>query len=230
MDRRADRPGDQGNGEAVIDDPEVLTGFVEQSVAAEFPELAVVYTVADAAARGSPTEVRARLRHAADRFTGGKAIQMRQQPIPAAYRIFFRHIGIDPDEQRTPIEAIALERMRAGGFASRGLVEDGLLLGTLETGVPLQAFDADAVAGRVGIRLSRLGEELAGTRPVGNGHVVIADERRPLALLFGETAAEATVTRTTRRVLLAAIRVKGVPGVSVEEALWTAFETVSTRG
>lgn len=214
----------------MIDEPELASGFVEPELAAEFPELGLVYALAEASARRSPAAVHERLRDAANRFTGAKAVSMRQQPIPHAYRVFFRHIGIDPDEQRTPIESIALERMRAGGFPSRGLVEDALLLGTLETGVPVQAFDAGAVEGRVGLRLARAGEELDGTRPLASGQIVIADEERPLAVLFGDAAERASVGRATRQVLLIAIRVKGVPGVSVEEALWTAFETVSTNG
>jgi DNA/RNA-binding domain of Phe-tRNA-synthetase-like protein len=214
----------------VIDEPALEVGFVDPELAAEFPELGVAYAVADATPRRSPAEVRARLRDAADRFTGAKAVNLRQQPIPYAYRVFFRHIGIDPDEQRTPIEAIALERMQAGGFRSRGLVEDAVLLGTLETGVPVQAFDAAAVEGRLGLRLSHDGEDLDHEHPLPAGRVVIADERAPLAVLFGDVSSRAAVARSTRRVLLAAIRVKGVPGVSVEEALWTAFETVSTNG
>jgi DNA/RNA-binding domain of Phe-tRNA-synthetase-like protein len=214
----------------MIEEPDLTVGFVAPELTAEFPELGVVYAVAHTLPRRSPPEVRARLREAANRFTGAKAVNMRQQPIPYAYRVFFRHIGIDPDEQRTPIEAIALERMRAGGFPSRGIVEDALLLGTLETGVPVQAFDADAVEGRIGLRLSSASEQLDDTHPLASGRVVIADERAPLALLFGDTGSRAQVARATRRVLLAAIRVKGVPGVSVEEALWTAFETVSTNG
>ena len=72
----------------------------------------------------------------ADRYTGGKVVRMRQEPIPWAYRVFFRQVGIDPDSDRTPVEAIALERMRAGGFKSENIVDDALLLATLETGVP----------------------------------------------------------------------------------------------
>jgi DNA/RNA-binding domain of Phe-tRNA-synthetase-like protein len=151
---------------------------------------------------------------------------MRQQPIPWAYRVFFRHIGIDPDEQRTPIEAIAVERMRAGGFRSGGLVDDALLLGTLETGVPVLAFDAAGVEGAVGLRLAGDGEAL-GDRPLAAGQIVIADDGGALAVLFGEAGPRAAVGRSTQRLVLSALQVAGVPSVSVEEALWTAAETVS---
>jgi DNA/RNA-binding domain of Phe-tRNA-synthetase-like protein len=212
----------------VIGEPDLTRGFVQPDLAAEFPDLALAYTAVDGSPRRSPEEVRERLRDASNRFTGGKAVQMRQQPIPWAYRVFFRHIGIDPDEQRTPIEAIAVERMQAGGFRSGGLVADALLLATLETSVPVLAYDAADVEGAVGLRLARNGEQLAEYRPLAPGQIVIADEQRPLGVLFGDAADHGQVRRSTRRVVLAAIQVAGVPSVSVEEALWTAAETLST--
>jgi DNA/RNA-binding domain of Phe-tRNA-synthetase-like protein len=210
----------------VIDEPELTRGYVDAPLRAEFPELGLVYTELPVRPRRSPPAVRERLRGASDRFTGAKAVTMRQQPIPWAYRVFFRHVGIDPDERRTPIEAIALERMRAGGFKSQNIVDDALLLATLETGVPVLAFDAAAVEGELGLRVSPGGESL-GEVPLSSGQVVVADRVRALAVLFGDTAEGCGVRRSSERMLLAAVRVKGVPEVSVEEALWVAAETVS---
>jgi DNA/RNA-binding domain of Phe-tRNA-synthetase-like protein len=207
-------------------DPDLIQGFVDATLRAEFPELLLVYTEVAVRPGRSPQAVRARLRLASDRFTGAKAVALRQQPIPWAYRVFFRHVGIDPDERRTPIEAIALERMRAGGFKSQNIVDDALLLATLETGVPVLAFDADAVSGELGLRVSPGGEEL-GDLPLSSGQVVVADSERALAVLFGEVAEGCGVQRTSSRMVLAGVRVKGVPDVSVEEALWVAAETVS---
>jgi DNA/RNA-binding domain of Phe-tRNA-synthetase-like protein len=210
----------------MIDEPELTRGYVDVTLRAEFPELGLVYTELPVNPQRSPPPVRARLRTASDRFTGAKAVALRQQPIPWAYRVFFRHVGIDPDERRTPIEAIALERMRAGGFQSRNLVDDALLLATLETGVPVLAFDADAIQGEIGLRVSP-GGELLGDLPLSAGQVVVADSSRALAVLFGDTAEGCAVQWESRRMVLAAVRVKGVPEVSVEEALWVAAETVS---
>jgi DNA/RNA-binding domain of Phe-tRNA-synthetase-like protein len=210
----------------VIDDPELTHGYVDATLRAEFPDLGLVYTEVPVRPRKSPPEVRERLRTASDRFTGAKAVTLRQQPIPWAYRVFFRHVGIDPDERRTPIEAIALERMRAGGFLSRNVVDDALLLATLETGVPVLAFDAAAVDGELGLRVSPGGESL-GELPLSSGQVVVADGVRALAVLFGETAEGCGVQPSSQRMLLAGVRVKGVPEVSIEEALWVAAETVS---
>jgi DNA/RNA-binding domain of Phe-tRNA-synthetase-like protein len=207
-------------------DPDLIRGFVDATLSAEFPELALVYTEVPVRPGRSPAAVRERLREASNRFTGAKAVALRQQPIPWAYRVFFRHVGIDPDERRTPIEAIALERMRAGGFQSQNIVDDALLLATLETGVPVLAFDAAAVSGELGLRVSPGGEDL-GAVPLSSGQVVVADGERVLAILFGETAAGCAVQKTSSRMVLAGVQVKGVPEVSVEEALWVAAETVS---
>ena len=89
-------------------------------------------------------------------------MNLRHQAIPWAYRVFFRHIGLDPDEQRTPVEEVALERMRKGGFPSQNLLDDALTIAIAESGVALRAFDADRVEGRLGIRLSAPGEPLEG--------------------------------------------------------------------
>jgi DNA/RNA-binding domain of Phe-tRNA-synthetase-like protein len=211
----------------VIDEPDLRTGFVAPELEAEFPELRLAWVHHEATTGRSPLDVRERLEDASNRFTGGKAVNMRQQPIPSAYRVFFRHLGIDPDEQRTPIEALAVERLRAGGFKSAGLLDDALLLATLETGVPVQAFDAAAVEGEPGLRLAARGEELGTHAPIAPGRVVIADAQRPLAVLFGDVAPHAAPGRHTSRVVLAAISVKGVPEVSVQEAIWTAVDTLS---
>ena len=55
---------------------------------------------------------------------------------------------------------------------------------------------------------------------------MVADEDRALAVLSGEVAEERGVTPDTERMVLASLQVKGVPQISVEEALWTVAETL----
>ena len=209
----------------MIETPEIEEGWVAQDLAAEFPELRLLYATVEAQSGRSPAPVKQRLRTLADRYTGGKAVTLRQQPVPWAYRVFFRQVGIDPDERRTPVEAIALERMRAGGFPSRNLLDDALLIGTVETGVPLVAFDEDRMDGLLGLRMSRPRERQGGDgRPLSSRQVVIADAERAVAVLFADMAEGRGVHPTTERMRLASIQVKGVPDVSVEEALWMVLE------
>jgi DNA/RNA-binding domain of Phe-tRNA-synthetase-like protein len=207
---------------------ELVDGWVEGDLAEEFPELGLLQACVETRPRRSPAEVRHRLRMLADRYTGGKVIHMRQDPVPWAYRVFSRQVGIDPDQDRTPVEAVALRRLRHGGFHSQNIVDDALTIAISETGVPVIAIDADRVEGDLGLRLSRPGETLAGSRPLSDRQLVVADSERPVAIVLGDVGPDAGVTPDTNRMVLCALGVKGVPRISLEEALWCAAETLYT--
>ena len=198
-------------------------GWVADDVTAELPGVGIHFLVLDQGSGRSPRHVKDQLKELAARFSGAQTVNLRHQAIPWAYRVFFRHIGLDPDEQRTPVEEIALERMKKGGFPSQNLLDDALTIAIAESGVALRAFDADRVDGRIGIRLSAPDEPLEG-RPgaLPAGTLVIADETRPLALLFGAIGSGRGVSKETKRTMLCAIQVRGVPDIAVEEAIWLA--------
>jgi DNA/RNA-binding domain of Phe-tRNA-synthetase-like protein len=198
-------------------------GWVAPALAEEFPGLSIVSTALETTTGRSPEALKQRLRDLSDRIGGAQAIQLRQKPIPWAYRVFFRHIGLDPDTTRTPVEQLIFERMHDGRFASRNRIDDAITIATVEVGVALRAFDADAVSGRLGLRLSDAGETFEGRlTSLPPGTIVIADERQALSVLFGHAAEGQGVRRGTTRVLVAAIGVKGVPDIALEEALWVA--------
>jgi len=198
-------------------------GWVEPALAEEFPGLSIVSTTVETTTGRSPEALKERLRTLSNRIAGAQAIQLRQQPIPWAYRVFFRHIGLDPDTTRTPIEQLVFDRIHDGHLASRNRVDDALTIAMVEVGVALRAFDADQVSGRIGLRLSEEGEAFEGrVSPLPDGTIVVADEKRSLGILFERTAKDRGVRRGTRRVLLAAIGVRGVPDIALEEALWVA--------
>jgi DNA/RNA-binding domain of Phe-tRNA-synthetase-like protein len=205
---------------------ELSEGWIEAELAEEFPHIGLVHAPLEARPGRSPLEVKERLRQLANRYTGGRVIHMRQDAVPWAYRVFARQVGIDPDTDRTPVEAIALERLRHGGFRSENIVDDALTIAIAETGVPVVALDAERVEGEPGLRLSRPGELLAGVRPLSARQIVMADDRRPVAIVLGEVSHDAGVTPDTKRMILCALRVKGVPAIAVEEALWTAAEVL----
>lgn len=209
--------------------PEVTEGWVSTRLAEEFPDLRLPQLVLDAGRRRSGPSIKRRLSVMSDRFTGGKAITLRLEPVPSSYRSFFRQVGVDPDDRRPPVEELALRRMREGAYLSRGRVEDARTIAVAETGVAVLAFDAAAVSGPLGLRLSRREEPLgAEGRTLPGGQIVVADgERRPVSVLLGDSAPGAEVTRRTKRVLLAALGVEGVPSLTLDEALWIAAGTIS---
>ena len=208
-------------------DPELQQGWVDAELAEEFPELCVWHTSVDRGSGRTPDFVRERLKGLASRITGGHVIHMRQDPVPWAYRVFWRQVGIDPDTDRTPVEQLALDRLKWGGLRSRNLLDDAITIATLETGVPVVAFDSAKVGEQIGLRLTGDDEQLGGSgRPLSSRQIVIADEHNTLAVLSGEVAEERGVTPQTKSMVLASVQVKGVPMISVEEALWTVVETL----
>jgi DNA/RNA-binding domain of Phe-tRNA-synthetase-like protein len=233
---------------------EASVGWCEAQVQEELPHLRIALQPVElprhvAPSRPSPESVRQRLAALSDRFNGAKAVNLRREPVTAAYRVFFRHIGLDPDAVRTPVEAAVLERMLDGGFLSRCLLADVLLIALLDTGVPVWALDAERIEGEVGVRTSRAGETLGGLadalgyggsgeasvaqgdgQPVDAGQLVVADARCALAMLFSDPASAYRPSGRTRRLLLYTLQVGGVPWLTIEESLWicrSALEAVA---
>ena len=192
------------------EDPPLVAVAIDPRVAEEHPGLRVWTARVDARTGRTPRELRERLRLLADRFRGPEAVALRVRPVPWAYRVLYRHLGIDPDVTRTPVEELAVERLLRGGFAARGLPEDALALATLETGVPVYAVDADTLAGALVLA------------PDAGGRLVLADERGTVGVLFRTPEPERLPGRHTRSIALFAVQAPGVDDLFVEEAVWTA--------
>jgi DNA/RNA-binding domain of Phe-tRNA-synthetase-like protein len=214
-----------------VSEPE--PGWVDPAVAEEFPELRLHALALDARPGRSPAELRERLRALSDRLRGPQAVALRQRPVPWAYRVFFRHIGLDPDEHRTPVEALVLERLKAGGFRSRSLLDDALTVAVMETGVPVWALDAERVEGELGIRPAQRGERFGAgeyASDIPAGRLVVADAAGPVGVLFGALVPERGVGPGTTRMLLFSVQVAGVPDIHVEEGLWTVADILTGQG
>jgi DNA/RNA-binding domain of Phe-tRNA-synthetase-like protein len=215
----------------VSGDPTLEEGWVDHVVAAEFPELRLRWMEVDGPPMGrkSPPELQERLEALSSRFYGSKAIAMRRDPIPHAYRVFFRAIGLDPDTTRTPVEEAAMERLFDGHFRSRGHLLDALRIPLVETGIPLWALDTAGIDGPLGVRTARAGERL-GTGPYANdlepGRLVVADAATPVAVLFGAVAPQAQPSNSSSRLRVFSVQVAGVPEIHVEEALWLCAEAM----
>ena len=91
-------------------EPVVRQGWIAPELAEEHPGLGLAWTDVAATLRASPPELRKRLRGLADRMHGAQAIALRSREVPHAYRVFFRHVGLDPDGCARPPR-----RSRCGG-------------------------------------------------------------------------------------------------------------------
>ena len=207
-------------------------GWVDERLAADHPGVGVQWTTVEARPVRTPPEIRDRMRDLADRFSGGKVVQARQDEVPWAYRVLWRRLGVDPDTDRTPIERLMLERLEAGGLPSHGMPTDAVVVATLETGVPVCVFDADTIEGRLGLRPASTGESIR--RVAGNelraGEIVYADERRPVARLTGDVAPDCAPSDRTKTMLVCALAAASVPQMTLDEALWTASGLLEAAG
>ena len=208
-----------------------LAGLVAADVAAELPGLRLRWLTARARPGPSPPALIRRLRELSNRYRGINVVTMRTEPIPHAYRSFFRQIGLDPDVDRIPGERAAVQRLLHGGFRSVDRVSDACLVALIETGVAVWALDAAALApGGLEIRLA--GSPAAEAPPradcgagvVPRGSLVVADPRSVHALLFSDPLPAGAVGPGTIVVTLFSIGVPGVPEIHLEEALWLAAE------
>ena len=197
-------------------------GAVASDLREDFPELSIWTADVPAAMQSSPDVVRRRMDAAGERLTGADAIGTRSESTPWAYRVFARRLGVDPDGAESVVEAAALQQhseLRATG----SLPADAQRIAVAETGVPVLAFDADALDGELWLRRAIPGERI-GDHAIEPGRPVLADRTRVLAAPFGPTDAAAGVTEETERMTFVALQVKGVPDVGIEEALWTVVE------
>jgi DNA/RNA-binding domain of Phe-tRNA-synthetase-like protein len=211
-------------------DLEAALGFVAAEVRAEFPGLRLGWISVPAPRGPSPRAVVQRLGALSNRYRGASVVAMRTQPIPSAYRTFFRQIGLDPDVNRIPSEQAAVLRLLHGQFRPRTLIDDALLIGLIETGVPVWALDASRVdAGGPGIRTSAPGDSLGITEfgdELPPGRLVVADAASVHGLLFDEIAPGHGVSAATERIVLFSVGVDGVPAIHIEEALWVCIEAL----
>lgn len=199
--------------------------LVESDVVSELPGLRLWSLALDAAEGPSPPELKDRMRDLSSRFYGSHALALRSKPIPHAYRVFFRHIGLDPDVTRIPVEAVVLARLHDGGFKSRSRLQDALTIAIMETSVPVWALDEATLTGDLEVRRAVEHEPLGrGDKHalwLPEGRLVVADLAGPVAVLFGDVAKHHIAIAPTTRMRLFAVQVEGVPNISVSEALWT---------
>jgi DNA/RNA-binding domain of Phe-tRNA-synthetase-like protein len=214
---------------------ELERGWIDTEVAAEFPELELVQLRVEASTGPTLPEVRERLGYLSRRMSGAEAVAFRTRPIPQAYRVLFRHLGLDPDETRPPGEAVVVDRLIRGEYRPDNRLDDAITIAVAETGVPVWALDDDRLDGPLGLRPAHPGETL-GTQQYANelpdGRLVIADAARVVGILFGLLAKSHLVTEETTAMRLFSVRAPSVPEVHVEEALWTCVEclTAADRG
>ena len=204
-------------------------GWVAPHIAAEFPGLGIAWVEVDcrpgqeprAGASPPPRPLRPLLRRPRDPHArtadslGLPGLLSPDRPRP----------GPDPDAGRAAGPRSPPRRCLQEPGASRRRADDR---DRGDRGRRARLSTPSASSGGLCIRDSAPGESLPG-RPgeLAQGTLAIADERGPVGPSLRATAEGCGVEAGTRRRLtIAAVQVKGVPQIAVDEALWMAAATL----
>ena len=193
---------------------------VANDLRAQLPGLALWTTTATLRdGPATPGAVRDRIQQARVGARAAEASGVPGESAPWAYRVAMRQLGTDPDERLAVVEQAVLQRALL--LPELGMPGDALLAASLETGVPVRAFDATALDGSLALRMAAEGEGLTGA--------VVADLRRPVAPLFGDPLGHGAPAADSEGLVLAAVQVRGVSDLAVQQALWLAAELIEGR-
>jgi len=155
--------------------------------------------------------------------------ELREQPIFRAYRDFFWRVGVDPTKTRPAAEALIRRVLRKRPLPRINTLVDAYNLASIETVIPLAAFDEDDLSGELLMREATEGEEFLGIgmeKPVvlQGGEAVVEDEAKLIAIYPYRDADACKITTSTKNTLML---ICGVP--NVDEKVLTRAGRVSVE-
>lgn len=141
--------------------------------------------------------------------------QLREHPVFRAYRDFFWRVGVDPTKTRPAAEALIRRVLRGRRLPVINTLVDAYNLASIETTIPLAAFDEDGLVDELLMREAVPGEKFLGIgmdRPVilMGGEAVVEDGEKLIAVYPYRDADVCKITLNTRNAL---ILVCGVPNI-----------------
>ena len=158
--------------------------------------------------------------------------QLREHPRFRAYRDFFWRVGVDPTKTRPASEALLRRVLRGRRLPLINTFVDAYNLASIETAIPLAAFDEGGLSGGLLMREAAAGEEFLGIgmeKPVtlGGGEPVIEDGEKLVAIYPYRDAEACKITRATRDVQLLICGVPNVDDRALSDAGRVAVEWIT---
>jgi len=144
--------------------------------------------------------------------------QLREHPVFRAYRDFFWRVGVDPTKTRPAAEALIRRVLRGRPLPRINTLVDAYNLASIDTAIPLAAFDLGGLVGELTMREAVEGERFLGIgmdKPVvlEGGEAVVEDEEKLIAVYPYRDADACKITLETRDTLML---VCGVPNIGDE--------------
>ena len=204
---------------------------VESKLGVKFPSLnAMIIRVKGVEVRRELQDLESFKAEGVERTKGEWTLdELREQPIFRAYRDFFWRVEVDPTKTRPAAEALIRRVLRERPMPRINTLVDAYNLASIETAIPLAAFDEDDLSGELIMREAAEGEEFLGIgmeKPVvlQGGEVVVEDGAKLIAIYPYRDADACKITTSTRNTLML---ICGVP--NVEEDVLTRAGRVSVE-
>jgi DNA/RNA-binding domain of Phe-tRNA-synthetase-like protein len=144
--------------------------------------------------------------------------QLREEPTIRAYRDFFWRVGVDPTKTRPSSEALIRRMLRGSPLPKINSLVDTYNLASIDSAIPIAAFDVDKLSGEMLMREAVNGEEFMGIgmkkqAVLNGGEPVVTDDERLVAIYPYRDADFSKVTVETGKVSL---MICGVPNIGAE--------------
>ncbi|MFW6110883.1 MAG: B3/4 domain-containing protein [Thermoproteota archaeon] len=144
---------------------------------------------------------------------------LKDRPMFRAYRDFFWALEVDPTKTRPASEALIRRVLHERDIPTINSVVDAYNLASMETGIPLAAFDKNQLEDRLQMRKAKSGETFRGIgmkQPLTleGGEVVVEDSGSLVAIYPYRDAEHSKITLSTTDVLL---MICGAPGISQKQ-------------
>lgn len=199
---------------------------IDNSVLVTFPGIAVFDgTVGSLSIAGEDLRVE-KLKHdvmdgICSRYT---LEEVKDEPIFRAYRDFFWRVGVDPTKTRPASEALVRRILAGKPIPTINTAVDVYNLASAQTGIPIAAFDADALNGDIRMRFAQAGETFLGigmNTPISlqENQVILTDAdangTQDIIAIYPYRDSDATkITLDTRTIHIVAC---GVPGIGFDQ-------------
>jgi DNA/RNA-binding domain of Phe-tRNA-synthetase-like protein len=204
---------------------------VSPVLASRFPGLrALTLSLEGVEVRRQSTELEAFKGEVMERAQGRWTLdQLREHAAFRAYRDFFWRVGVDPTKTRPASEALIRRVLRDRPIPRINTFVDAYNLASIETAIPLAAFDIDGLSGCLLMREAEEGEEFLGIgmeKPVVlvGGEPVIEDGEKLVAIYPYRDAEACKITMATKDVYLLVCGVPNVDEDTLAEAGRVAVE------
>ena len=199
---------------------------ISDEVRGAFPELHLAYLeIREMRIVRESEKVTELLREVSEKVCGEMTLEsVKDRADYRAYRDFFWKQGVDPTKTRPAAEALVRRILKGSAIPRINDFVDAYNIASVETGVPIAAFDMEALDEGVTLRYSQKGEGFLGigmeAGKVLDEKVMVMSSGEDLVAVYPYRDADASrITTDTADALLVSC---GAPGIPVETLVLAA--------